>query len=311
LEEEAKNRQTAEATKRAEESKANTSTNLAAADSRQAFSRPADPLAYGKCYGGIIGWAKKSTGGLIPNQRAVDFHKTWQPYAAQVAAAATKAGGCAGNFNDSELLQCYKKRLPDDRDATFQWAFNLGIETVMEAPGAAATEVPVVVDNRTVTIFRASTILAAEQQTQEGLVVCTTGFFGVASARSQMRFIITSSVATSFLRAHAFFSGFQRPPSPFNVSLSGNVFPDTRMQLSSSSKFSPLDVRILLLVSYGYWVSCCPGLFNFTLKLNSLLLRGRALVCLLFALVLLLFVLIASLVAMGKKGPIQFRNKIE
>jgi uncharacterized protein len=104
---------------------------------KQALSRPTDPLAYGKCYGGIIGWAKKSSGGLIPNQRAVDFHKTWQPYAAQVAAAATKAGGCVGNFNDSELLQCYKKRLPDDRDATFQWAFNLGIETVMEAPGAA------------------------------------------------------------------------------------------------------------------------------------------------------------------------------
>jgi hypothetical protein len=52
-------------------------------------------------------------------------------------------------------------------------------------------------------------------------------------------------------------------------------------------------------------------LFNFTLKLNGLLLRGRAIVCLLFALVLLLFVLVAPLVAQGKKGPIQFRNKIE
>ena len=143
LEEEAKNRQTAEATIRAEESKANTSANaattkLAATDTKDNLSRPPNPLLYGTCYGAIVGWAKKSQGGLIPNQRAVDFHKTWQPYAAQVSSAAIKAGGCVGNFTDAQLLQCYKKRLPDERDANFQYAYNLGIEAPGGAAGAAS-----------------------------------------------------------------------------------------------------------------------------------------------------------------------------
>lgn len=97
---------------------------------------PPDPLKYGRCYGAIFAWTKKS-GGKITNQRAVDFYNSWQTYAGKVGSAAVKAGGCAGNFNDSELLQCYEKRLPDPRDAKFQWAFNLGLEPVMDANGAA------------------------------------------------------------------------------------------------------------------------------------------------------------------------------
>lgn len=99
--------------------------------------RPPNPTTYGRCYGSIFAWTKKSSG-QITNQRAVDFFNSWQPYAGQVSSTVAKAGGCAANYNASELLQCYEKRLPDERDAKFLWSVNNGSEPVMDANILAA-----------------------------------------------------------------------------------------------------------------------------------------------------------------------------
>ena len=101
------------------------------------IERPSNPSVYGECHGALSAQLKL-TGGKLSSQKAVDFHKTWTPFAETLKADVKKGGGCTGNLSDSQLLACYNKILPNKSDAQFMFKANIGYEAVIEKPASSA-----------------------------------------------------------------------------------------------------------------------------------------------------------------------------